>query len=735
MNKRVMEWGDAPVTEQDCDCYCNIVAAGPKVALQQNLAVDRMTLADVINGHHGEISGKAAMLDEKIMAYLEHHNSHMEKVADLIATADHPGNLDMEGKRAGWDKLASDSPAKRAKHKLGLVETATQGQLDHALELLGEVKAHGRLHGTSYSSMEKAAAGHSDFEEAVSHHKHLGAKAVSSHQTMLMEHVADHKRLLSRIANARRSGLTASALEEFSNSCHSEEDGKFCNIHFTSVYDVPIERIKPGMYAPWGGKYRKVRAVLNALEYADSDVPGWAQMMYITFEDGTTSAHRGKGFVFDSPIKVPEGMQVSKSTLSSVTEEFYNKNHQQSGEDGGEFTEGPDGPGRKGEPGTQDLGKKGTNDPKGDEVASSPSPAPAPKVGRSKVSVGLRGNANSSMRKAFLKEKGIEEGTPEYDKALSDPKGTRITIKKDGGAVEVSEKKTPEEPVAEKKTPEKTAPVVETPKKPSPAPAPASVVEKKEPPAPVESKPKSGTGTGIADTDYVGDFKKDTAIGLKEQEESKAFVKTLTKEEKSAVRSYLGANTDKINNCMEGKGGCTPKIENDIKVINEVIAKSPVRENTTYRGISLGDDMSADDAAKIIAERFKPGAEVSMTQGGVQSASTSVSISNQYAGYGHGKVIFEVVGKQQNAPISKASDEPFSEVLFSPTAKFRVIEVKPDVAVGLPHPNGVVPTATIVRIEQILDKGVTASAKNTSMSWGEAWDHKIELAARVEVPS
>lgn len=208
-----MFWGVDPSTVSN-ECFCTLVAAGkPKMALQQNLGVDRMALADTINYHHGAVSGKKALLDEKVLAYQESHNVYSEKKADLIATASEPAFVNEEGRTIGWDKLAADSASKRAKHKLDLVENATNGQLDHARQMLTEVVAHERLHAASHNAMDGAASGHADFEEAVSHSRHLSQKAIDGIKNTLIEHVADHKRFLSRIKNAKNAlarGMTAS---------------------------------------------------------------------------------------------------------------------------------------------------------------------------------------------------------------------------------------------------------------------------------------------------------------------------------------------------------------------------------------------------------------------------------------------------------------------------------------------------------------------------------------------
>lgn len=182
-----------------------LVAAGPKMSLQQNLGSDRQTLADQINAHHGAVADKRARLDEKVLLYLEHHNVYAEKKADLIATADAPGNVDaLTGRTLGWDAMASDSAAKRTKHKLDAMEAATQAQLDHAKELLDSIKSHEKFHRDSHDAMERFAGGHSDFSELVSHSRHLGDKEVNRLKTTLTEHIADHKRFLSRIVLARK---------------------------------------------------------------------------------------------------------------------------------------------------------------------------------------------------------------------------------------------------------------------------------------------------------------------------------------------------------------------------------------------------------------------------------------------------------------------------------------------------------------------------------------------------
>lgn len=211
-----MFWGVDPSVIEDCSS-CALVAAGPKMTLQQNLPSDRMALADTINAHHGSLTDKKLLLDEKFLAYQEHHNAYSEKKADLIATASEPPFVNEEGKNTGWDKLASDSASKRTKHKLDLVESATQGQLDHAKTLLAEVVGHEKLHNTTHSAMSKAAQGHSDFEDAVAHSQHLSQKAIDHIKTTLTEHVADHKRFLSRITNAKKAlarGMTASLVGE-----------------------------------------------------------------------------------------------------------------------------------------------------------------------------------------------------------------------------------------------------------------------------------------------------------------------------------------------------------------------------------------------------------------------------------------------------------------------------------------------------------------------------------------
>jgi hypothetical protein len=209
-----MNWGVEAV--QESECVCALVAAGPKMSLQQNLPSDRMALAETINSHHGVLTDKKLRLDEKFLAYQEHHNLYAEKKADLIATASEPPFVNEEGKNTGWDKLASDSASKRTKHKLDLVEAATQGQLDHAKTLLAEVVGHEKFHNTTHSAMSKAAQGHSDFEDAVSHSQHLSQKAIDHIKTTLVEHVASHKRFLGRITNAKKAlarGMTASLVE------------------------------------------------------------------------------------------------------------------------------------------------------------------------------------------------------------------------------------------------------------------------------------------------------------------------------------------------------------------------------------------------------------------------------------------------------------------------------------------------------------------------------------------
>ena len=209
-----MDWGTPQLeVEEGCACALVLVAAG-KMTLQQNLPGDRMALADTINDHHGGLSAKKVLLDEKILAYQESHNVYSEKKADLIATASEPPFVNIEGKSTGWDKLAADSASKRTKHKLELVESATLGQLDHAKQMLAEVVGHEKAHKAAHAAMSGAAQGHSDFEEAVSHSQHLSQKGIDHLKTTLTEHVADHKRFLSRIKNAKNAiarGMTASA--------------------------------------------------------------------------------------------------------------------------------------------------------------------------------------------------------------------------------------------------------------------------------------------------------------------------------------------------------------------------------------------------------------------------------------------------------------------------------------------------------------------------------------------
>lgn len=207
-----MNWGGVDDSSVE-DCFPLVMVAAAKMTLQQNLPSDRMVLADTINSAHGSLSDKKVRLDEKVLAYQESHNVYSEKKADLIATASEPAFVNEEGKSMGWDKLAADSASKRTKHKLDLVESATLGQLDHAKQLLTEVNGHEKFHKSAHSAMSGAAQGHSDFEEAVSHSQHISQKAIDHLKTTLVEHVADHKRFLSRIKNARSAitrGMTAS---------------------------------------------------------------------------------------------------------------------------------------------------------------------------------------------------------------------------------------------------------------------------------------------------------------------------------------------------------------------------------------------------------------------------------------------------------------------------------------------------------------------------------------------
>lgn len=197
-----MFWGVDPSVEED---FCALVAAGkPRMALQQNLGSDRMSLADSINSLHGGIQAKRDLLNEKMLAYQEHHNDYMEKQADLIATADAPANIDLEGKVSGWDRLAADNASKRTKHKLDHVESATINQLGHAKEMLDSLKGHQKANQSAHNAMDGFASGHADFEEAVSHSRHLSQKEIDKAHAMVSSHIADHKRFLTRIANVRR---------------------------------------------------------------------------------------------------------------------------------------------------------------------------------------------------------------------------------------------------------------------------------------------------------------------------------------------------------------------------------------------------------------------------------------------------------------------------------------------------------------------------------------------------
>lgn len=79
-------------------------------------------------------------------------------------------------------------------------------------------------------------------------------------------------------------------------------------------------------------------------------------------------------------------VQQRKLELAARVEEFYNKSHQQSGADGGQFVEGSDGPGRKRDPGKEDLGKPGINQPaKKGAKATTPAKTPAPAESKAPV--------------------------------------------------------------------------------------------------------------------------------------------------------------------------------------------------------------------------------------------------------------------------------------------------------------------------------------------------------------
>lgn len=208
-----MVWEDKSSTADECVCQLETLVSAGKMKLQQNLPSDRQIRADIINGNHANIQAKRSMLQEHLDVYMEAHNKVEEKKADLIATASAPPMLSMEGKPSGWDKLASDSAAKRTKHALGLVEVSVNGQIEHASNMLDRVIAYEKLHKDAHGESTNAASSHTDFAEAVAHHKHLGEKDISHLKTSIQEHIAHNKRFLSRIGNANRAiarGMTAS---------------------------------------------------------------------------------------------------------------------------------------------------------------------------------------------------------------------------------------------------------------------------------------------------------------------------------------------------------------------------------------------------------------------------------------------------------------------------------------------------------------------------------------------
>lgn len=66
-----------------------------------------------------------------------------------------------------------------------------------------------------------------------------------------------------------------------------------------------------------------------------------------------------------------------KIELGARVWEFFNEAHQESGANGGQFVEGSDGPGRKGVPGSQDLGKPGIASEKNKPAPGGPGPSHA----------------------------------------------------------------------------------------------------------------------------------------------------------------------------------------------------------------------------------------------------------------------------------------------------------------------------------------------------------------------
>ncbi len=175
-------------------------------------------------------------------------------------------------------------------------------------------------------------------------------------------------------------------------------------------------------------------------------------------------------------------------------------------------------------------------------------------------------------------------------------------------------------------------------------------------------------------------------------EQSKWFSK-VSSDELHAIQSYRGSdNWYMINAAVRGnldqvqpqndsywqaqKTDASKDAENLATAIQKAPETSPY---LSYRGIRLPNEWDQNQTDKYLAENYQPGREVSMSQGGFQSASTRIEtplyVSSARTDQ-HQGVIFEIKATTK-ASLSNPLEQ--GETVFHPDTKFRVIKILPTV--------------------------------------------------------
>ncbi len=151
-----------------------------------------------------------------------------------------------------------------------------------------------------------------------------------------------------------------------------------------------------------------------------------------------------------------------------------------------------------------------------------------------------------------------------------------------------------------------------------------------------------------------------------------AWESGLTPKERSAFSVYSDEDEyEAIRNCLTKRSGCTKRIANHVRNLNQALKRAPKVPGVTYRGLNFRNKI---DELDFIARLRRDG---TLTEKSLMSTSGLRSVAEGFTFGPRGKgILLEIEGKSGVSIANLSSSPTELEVLFSPGIKFEMIEFR-----------------------------------------------------------